>query len=150
MLIRRMGEQKAIVFSTHILEEVDAACTRAIIIDRGKIVANGTPRELRQRSDFAGAVTIRLQGVAGDAARELIRSLAPVRKCTVEEEANGSVLLRAFPQARSQEGEVELAVSQLAVSEQWRLSQLKTEEGRLDEVFRHITLPDTTRRPDKE
>ena len=43
-LIRRMGEKKAIIFSTHILEEVDAACSRAIIIDRGKIVANGTPR----------------------------------------------------------------------------------------------------------
>ena len=42
-LIRRMGEKKAIIFSTHILEEVDAVCTRAIIIDRGKIVANGTP-----------------------------------------------------------------------------------------------------------
>ena len=46
-LIRELGAKKAIVFSTHILEEVDAACTRAIIIDRGKIVANGTPEELR-------------------------------------------------------------------------------------------------------
>src|SRR6266536_2205997 len=44
-LIRRMGEKKAIVFSTHILEEVEAACSRAIIIDRGQIVANGTPSE---------------------------------------------------------------------------------------------------------
>src|SRR5260221_6305211 len=42
-LIRKMGEKKAIIFSTHILEEVDAVCSRAIIIDRGKIVANGTP-----------------------------------------------------------------------------------------------------------
>src|SRR5437016_7200818 len=57
-LIRRMGEKKAIIFSTHILEEVDAVCSRAIIIDRGKIVANGTPQELRQRSDWAGAVTL--------------------------------------------------------------------------------------------
>src|SRR5688572_1715048 len=55
-LIRRMGEKKAIIFSTHILEEVEAACTRAIIIDRGKVVANGTPEELKQRSDLAGAV----------------------------------------------------------------------------------------------
>ena len=46
-LIRELGRNKAIVFSTHILEEVDAACTRAIIIDRGRIVANGTPEELR-------------------------------------------------------------------------------------------------------
>jgi len=49
-LIRRMGEKKAIIFSTHILEEVDAACSRAIIIDRGRIVANGTPEELKQKS----------------------------------------------------------------------------------------------------
>ena len=49
-LIKRMGENKAIIFSTHILEEVEAACTRVIIIDRGKIVANGTPAELKARS----------------------------------------------------------------------------------------------------
>ena len=65
-LIRRMGEKKAIIFSTHILEEVDAVCSRAIIIDRGKIVANGTPQELRQKSEWAGAVTLRVKGVAAE------------------------------------------------------------------------------------
>ena len=49
-LIKHMGENKAIIFSTHILEEVEAACTRVIIIDRGRIVANGTPQELKARS----------------------------------------------------------------------------------------------------
>jgi ABC-2 type transport system ATP-binding protein len=49
-LIKRMGESKAIIFSTHILEEVEAACSRVIIIDRGRIVANGTPQELKARS----------------------------------------------------------------------------------------------------
>ena len=43
-LIKRMGANKAIVFSTHILEEVEAVCSRVIIIDRGRIVANGTPQ----------------------------------------------------------------------------------------------------------
>lgn len=47
-LIKRMGETKAIIFSTHILEEVEAACSRAIIIDRGKIVADGTPDQLKK------------------------------------------------------------------------------------------------------
>jgi ABC-2 type transport system ATP-binding protein len=62
-LIRSMGESKAIIFSTHILEEVEAACTRAIIIDRGRIVANGTPKELMARSptgrleDFFRSIT---------------------------------------------------------------------------------------------
>src|ERR1044071_7088226 len=64
-LIRRMGEKKAIIFSTHILEEVDAACSRAIIIDRGKIVANGTPAQLRQKSEVAGAVLLRAEGING-------------------------------------------------------------------------------------
>ena len=49
-LIKSMGANKAIIFSTHILEEVEAACTRVIIIDRGRIVANGTPAELKARS----------------------------------------------------------------------------------------------------
>jgi ABC-2 type transport system ATP-binding protein len=62
-LIRKMGESKAIIFSTHILEEVEAACTRAIIIDRGRIVANGTPQELKARAgtgkleDFFRSIT---------------------------------------------------------------------------------------------
>src|SRR5437667_8999919 len=62
-LIRKLGKNKAIVFSTHILEEVDAACPRAIIIDRGRIVANGTPGELRARApsgkleDFFRSIT---------------------------------------------------------------------------------------------
>jgi ABC-2 type transport system ATP-binding protein len=62
-LIRQMGESKAIIFSTHILEEVEAACTRAIIIDRGRIVADGAPRELAARSasgkldDFFRSIT---------------------------------------------------------------------------------------------
>jgi ABC-2 type transport system ATP-binding protein len=62
-LIRQMGENKAIVFSTHILEEVEAACTRAIIIDRGRIVADGAPKELARRSstgkldDFFRSIT---------------------------------------------------------------------------------------------
>src|SRR5918992_32653 len=72
-LIRELGASKAIVFSTHILEEVDAACTRAIIIDRGKIVANGTPEELRDMSQLAGAVTLSAHGASAEKLSELGR-----------------------------------------------------------------------------
>src|SRR3954465_2170784 len=74
-LIRRMGEKKAIVFSTHILEEVEAACTRAIIIDRGQIVANGTPSELKHKSDVAGAVVVRVSGVPAATVTQRLASL---------------------------------------------------------------------------
>ncbi|MDP7497728.1 MAG: hypothetical protein QGI77_14915, partial [Roseibacillus sp.] len=50
-LIRELGKEKTIVFSTHILEEVDASCTRAMIIDQGKIVAEGSPESLRTDGD---------------------------------------------------------------------------------------------------
>jgi len=50
LMIKEMAAEKTIVVSTHILEEVDAVCTRAIIISNGKIVANGTPAELKRRS----------------------------------------------------------------------------------------------------
>src|SRR5437016_10221946 len=85
-LIKRMGEKKAIVFSTHILEEVEAACTRAIIIDRGQIVANGTPQELRQRSDWAGAVTLRVSGINAAALNQKLTQLAAVKRTTILEE----------------------------------------------------------------
>src|SRR3954468_16430885 len=85
-LIRKMGEKKAIIFSTHILEEVDAVCSRAIIIDRGKIVANGTPQQLRQKSEWAGAVTLRITGVNASAVNAKLSQLPGVKRATILEE----------------------------------------------------------------
>lgn len=62
-LIKRMGRKKCIILSTHILEEMEAVCTRAIIIGNGKIVADGSPADLRARSELNGAVTLELSGV---------------------------------------------------------------------------------------
>ncbi|MDP0490572.1 MAG: ATP-binding cassette domain-containing protein [Verrucomicrobiota bacterium JB023] len=50
-LIKELGKEKAVLFSTHILEEVEAACSRAVIVDRGRIVADGTPAELKEKGD---------------------------------------------------------------------------------------------------
>ena len=89
-LIREMGKTKAIIFSTHILEEVEAACSRAIIIDRGRIVANGTPDELKRRSQHAGAVTLRL--LDGDPAlvRQKVDQISLVEKSLVLTDSPGS------------------------------------------------------------
>jgi ABC-2 type transport system ATP-binding protein len=135
-LIRELGKTKAIVFSTHILEEVDAACTRAIIIDRGKIVANGTPEELRAMSQLAGAVTLKAAGA--DAAR--LGALAAAGRV---EPAGGA--LRVYPKDKAAAVELAREVIELASREGWKVEQLRTEEGQLDEVFRRITLPDTAR-----
>ncbi len=139
-LIRRMGEKKAIIFSTHILEEVDAACSRAIIIDRGKIVANGTPAQLRQRSESAGAVTLRVSGINAAALNQKLTQLPVVKRTSVLKEEATGVTVRVFPK-----GNVNgtLASSIADAAQGWHIEELHTEEGRLDDVFRSITMPDT-------
>ena len=142
-LIRRMGEKKAIIFSTHILEEVDAACSRAIIIDRGQIVANGTPADLRAKSDVAGAVVVKVAGMSANELREKLNGVAPARKALVLGEQNGIAQVRVYPKSTAVNGDLAHAVSELATREKWKVAELHTEEGRLDEVFRSITLPET-------
>jgi len=139
-LIRRMGEKKAIIFSTHILEEVDAVCSRAIIIDRGRIVANGTPQQLRQKSDWAGAVTLRVSGINGSALNQKLSQLPVVKGTTVLSEDATSVTVRVFPKSNVNGA---LAANIADAAQGWRIEELHTEEGRLDEVFRNITMPDT-------
>src|SRR6516165_4158636 len=95
-IIRKMGEKKAIIFSTHILEEVDAVCSRAIIIDRGKIVADGTPDELRKKSDLAGAVTMRVSGVNGQAVTQRLTQLSSVKKTEILKENATGVTVKVF------------------------------------------------------
>jgi ABC-2 type transport system ATP-binding protein len=141
-LIRRMGEKKGIIFSTHILEEVDAVCSRAIIIDRGKIVANGTPQELRQKSEWAGAVTLRVRGVASSTVTTKLYQVSLVKKVTVVEEKEGRVTVRAFPKSGTN-GALAQAIGEAA--HDWQIEQLQSEEGRLDEVFHSITMPDTAK-----
>src|SRR5438128_6488414 len=142
-LIRRMGEKKAIIFSTHILEEVDAACSRAIIIDRGQIVANGTPLQLRQKSEVAGAVLLRVAGIGANELREKLNGVASARKTLTLGEQNGVAQVRVYPKPNCRNGELARGIYETVAREAWKIEELHTEEGRLDEVFRSITMPDT-------
>jgi ABC-2 type transport system ATP-binding protein len=147
-LIRRMGEKKAIIFSTHILEEVEAVCSRAIIIDRGRIVANGTPRDLKLRSENAGAVILRLVGASGGTVKSKIDQVSGVERSVVVSES--PLTVRAFPRKNSSSEDLSRALGELALRERWQIQELHMEEGRLDEVFRSITLSDTeTEREEK-
>jgi ABC-2 type transport system ATP-binding protein len=132
-LIRDLGRSKAIVFSTHILEEVDAACSRAIIIDRGRIVANGTPEELRGMSELAGAVTLQAQGAT-------LEDLLPLGRI----EQVGTAF-RIFPKEKQNSGDLAQAVIDLVSRRSWKVQGMYSERGELDEVFRRITLPDTAK-----
>jgi len=142
-LIKRMGENKVIIFSTHILEEVEEACTRVIIIDRGRVVANGTPQELKARSEIAGAIRL---DVRGTPAATLTDKLAPLAdRVEILAEGEGHTVVRLYPRERTSDGAFGRAVAAAACREQWQVDEMRAEEGRLDEVFRAITLPDTVK-----
>lgn len=144
-LIRQMGAKKAIVFSTHILEEVEAACSRVIIIDRGRIVANGTPDELKARAPNAGAAWMRVRGVPAAALAEQLSGVAQAANAEILSEGDGIAEVRVYPDKTRQSGSFVGEVAALAARQKWQVEELRTEEGRLDEVFRAITLPDTVK-----
>jgi len=143
-LIRRMGERKAIIFSTHILEEVEAVCSRAIIIDRGRIVANGTPDELKRKAEVGGAFLLAVRGALAAQLTERFSVIPNVRQVTIVKEEKGELWARIHPKADNRNGEVVRSV--MAAANGWQVEEVRTEEARLDEVFRSITLPDTVKR----
>ncbi|MGH6870265.1 MAG: ABC transporter ATP-binding protein [Rhizomicrobium sp.] len=141
-LIRKMAPEKAIIVSTHLLEEVEAICTRAVIIDRGRVVADGTPAELLARSRHHNAVTLTLPADQAERAKARLRALAGVAGVDETALPGGLVDLTAFPKSQSILAE---DISRLIASEHWALKRLHVESGRLDDVFRAITTHDATR-----
>ncbi len=134
-LIAELSPEKAIIISTHILEEVSAVCSRAMIIARGKVVADGTPDELMARSRFRGAVVAVIEGEGApdfETIREDLLKLPGV--AAVEQEAPGR--LTALP---AEGAMIADAVSGLIRARGWPMRSFHVDPGRLDEVFRSIT-----------
>lgn len=132
-LIKSLAVDRIVIISTHILEEVSALCTRAMVISRGRLLVDETPYELQSRSRHHQAVTIlaeqplnrglllALPGVAGLEDNPLDGSITVLAKA-------GQVI---FP-----------AVNQLIHTQGWQVRELEVERGRLDEVFRRLTRGD--------
>jgi ABC-2 type transport system ATP-binding protein len=133
-LITELAPAKAIIISTHILEEVDAVCTRATIIAQGRLLADGTPGELEARSRHHNAVRLAIAGGADDAVTALLR-LPSVHSVEPVDDAEGAGLM-IFPR----DGRAIVAeVTDLVRTAGWPIAGMRVERGRLDDVFRAIT-----------
>jgi len=130
-LIAEMSEEKAIIISTHILEEVEAVCTRAIIIANGRIVADETPAALLARSDHHNAVSLQIIGDI-DIARQLLQDLPMVS--SVEVGKRNGLLVRPKDGARIL-NEVRIAMRGHDIT----IGEIHIARGHLDQVFRSIT-----------
>ncbi|HUN72922.1 MAG TPA: ATP-binding cassette domain-containing protein [Steroidobacteraceae bacterium] len=134
-LINEMARDKIIVISTHILEEVDAVCNRAIIIARGRIVADDSPHGLAAQSRYHNAVSIRLE--RPEHLAEMRSAIAALPVVAEVEVSDRESRLTALPRAGAT---ILPAVSELAARRGFALKELHLESGRLDEVFRTITI----------
>jgi len=135
-LIRDMARHKAIIVSTHILEEVEAVCTRAVIIDRGRIVANGTARELKATLPTFNSVLIRLSDADAQRAVDVLSAVPSVAGVQVEDRDGGVQTLRARP---GNGGDIASDVVRALDGAGVRPQSIDVDEGTLEEVFRRIT-----------
>ena len=139
-LISELAADKAIIISTHILEEVDAVCTRAMIIARGRVMADGTPGELAARSRHHNAVRLALPDEEmQDAWRELER-LPWVAGIEGVADVDGAALM-IFPKPGQS---IVASVADLARAHRWEVLGMRVERGRLDDVFRQVTGGEVT------
>ena len=137
-MIREMSRNKTIILSTHILEEVEAVCTRAIIIALGKIVADDTPEGLKARSPVHGAyrATVDLPPQWDEAKLQKLRDRPGIKEVEILARRDAQLDLRIRPATDALTAEDVLAmISEADV----KIDSFSREEGRLDRVFRMIT-----------
>jgi gliding motility-associated transport system ATP-binding protein len=135
-LLADMAKDKAIIISTHILEEVDALCTRAIVIARGRIVADAKPTELEARSSYHNAVTLRLPADQMAPAEAVVARVEGVVRVEASDLGGGLGQLLAFPRERA---EILDPVCRAIERAGLGLNEVYVDRGRLDEVFRQLT-----------
>ena len=136
-LIRSMAANKLIVLSTHILEEVEAVCTRAIIIANGSILADDTPEQLARRSRFHNAVRLRVG--ANESFDQVQAALVQLISIDSVEVDRGSRTITALARTETRDGETWQEVFDLISRQSWDITGLQLEVGQLDQVFREIT-----------
>ena len=131
-LIKNLARDKIVIISTHILEEVSAVCTRAVIIANGRLVADGTPAELEASSKYHQAVNVRLTQPVELGGH--LESLADV--AGIEVDAEDKLSLRIL----AQEGKpIYSQVAKIAQEQNWPIAEMTVARGQLEDVFKQVT-----------
>ncbi len=131
-LIKELGKEKTVIFSTHILPEVEATCNRVIIINDGKIVADGAPSDLRKQASGAEVSRLKIEDGNPDDILQKLRSLENIALV----DYNGHTFT-----IETKKGETSRRqVFYLCVENNWVLTELSPIERDLEEVFRNVTM----------
>jgi ABC-2 type transport system ATP-binding protein len=135
-IIKRIGKQKTVVLSTHILSEAEATCDRVVIISRGKIVADGDIDKLKQSAGGTSLIHLTLQQADSEAVRQKLSATAGVQEVVRLEAVNSQLKVTlSVPSTRDLRGEIYRTVKQT----DWELLEFYQESRTLETVFRELT-----------
>lgn len=133
-LIKKLGKEKTVILSSHILSEVEATCDRILIINRGRIVADGTSATLRQQAQGQELLTVQIEGSDPASIKKALLGLATVEKVDDVDGKSDYFTVQSKPEQSSRK-----AVFDLCVSNKWYLLEMTGIETRLEDVFRELT-----------
>lgn len=135
-LIKKIGKEKTVIFSTHILSEVSAVCDRVIIINKGKIVGEGTPEEIREKVGSSESFYIKIKGEK-EKILEKLKSLDEVEKAEIKDkETEGIYGYEVIPLKGRDARE---KISSLIISEGWSILEFNRRQVSLEDAFRKLT-----------
>lgn len=134
-LIRKLGKEKTVILSTHILPEVEATCDRILIINRGRIVADGTAEVLRKQAQGQQVLRLRISGADTEAIYQGLQGLPTVAAVDILDAAEQRFELQSLPEQSSNQ-----AAFELCVRNNWTLLEMIPFETKLEDIFRNLTL----------
>ena len=134
-LIRKIGQEKTVILSSHILAEVEATCDRIVIINKGKIVADGTSADLRKRTQGREILKVTIEGGNRNEVFKALQDLSNVQMVDFISKSDNSYEVQSKPDTSSRRD-----IFQLCVKNGWDLTELTPTETKLEDVFRELTL----------
>jgi ABC-2 type transport system ATP-binding protein len=133
-LIRELGREKTVILSTHILPEVEATCDRILIINRGKIVADGTSENLRKQASGQEVLRVRIEDGDPNAVFGSLQDLGSISMVDFADRQHNRFEITAKPGAGAARD-----IFGLCVKNKWTLTELVPFETKLEDVFRELT-----------
>lgn len=134
-LIRKIGKEKTVILSSHILAEVEATCDRILIINKGKIVADGTSADLRKQSQGREILKVTIEGGEANEVYQAIQDIDSVGLVDFISKSDNTFEVQSKPDLTSRKD-----IFKLCVDKGWFLTELTPTETKLEDIFRQLTL----------
>jgi ABC-2 type transport system ATP-binding protein len=134
-LIKKLGREKTVILSTHILPEVEATCDRILIINKGKIAADGTVQDLRKQSEGKQLLQVKIDGAAPQLISDRLKGIPSVHQVNIIDPTQGRFEIQSISSEMPNR-----EIYKTCVEQNWVLLEMIPFETKLEDIFRDLTL----------